>query len=159
MFIARCGVQWKVYLPGLTPPNEIVYSSFGFMSIGLDKSAILLSMLASSWAFASAGMVSASNAMLCGPPVTFTNFSASPDLMVTSAGSKRYPLSSPIILISWVAPVAATLGTVLVGAAAPGAAAAGAAPAGGAAFVVSAAFSPPPPHAPSTAAPAKSASP
>src|SRR5262245_56749700 len=116
-------------------------------------------MLASSWAFASAGIVSGSKAMLCGPPVTLMNLSASPDLIVTSAGSQRYPLSSPIILMSTVLPVAATLGTVLVGAAPGAAAAAGGAPAGGAAFVVSAAFSPPPPHAPSTAAPAKSASP
>ena len=38
MFIARCGVQWNVYLPGLTPPNEMTYASLGFMSIGLDSS-------------------------------------------------------------------------------------------------------------------------
>src|SRR6185437_10290780 len=105
------------------------------MSIGLESSDISFGMFALSCAFESAGTVAGSNATLCGPPPTTVNFTASPDLIVISAGSKRYPLSSPIILISCVAPVAAT------GATAPAAGVAGVAGfavlAGGA-FVVSA---------------------
>ncbi len=40
MPIARCGVQWKLYVPTGTFANEIVYDSLGLMSIGLDKSPV-----------------------------------------------------------------------------------------------------------------------
>src|SRR5512138_3132705 len=89
MPIARCGVQWNSYFPGFTPPNEITYSSFGFMSVGLESSESLLSMLASSCALESAGTAAGSNETLCGPPLTMTNFTASPALIVMSAGSNR----------------------------------------------------------------------
>lgn len=38
MPIARCGVQWKSYLPGFTLPSERVHVSFAFMNIGEEPS-------------------------------------------------------------------------------------------------------------------------
>ena len=65
MFIARCGVQWKSYLPGFTPPKEMAYFSFGFIIIGLESSDIFESMFASSCALEDASVIVAgSNATL-----------------------------------------------------------------------------------------------
>src|SRR5882762_7061797 len=90
MFNARCGTQWYGYWPGLMLPNETVIDSPGFIFRLLESSPILsVPMLASSCALTSAGIVAGSNATLCGPPLTTTNFTPSPCLMVKLAGSKR----------------------------------------------------------------------
>ena len=69
--------------------NEMTYSSFAFMNIGLESSPAWLGMLAESCGLTSAGMVAGSNATLCGPPETMMNLMPSPAFTVMSAGSKR----------------------------------------------------------------------
>src|ERR1041385_7000463 len=91
--------------------NEMVYSSLAFWSIGPDNSDIWLSMFAMSCGFAAALISAGSNDTLCGPPLTITHFTASPCLIVMSAGSNLYVVPSPIILTSTVLPVAGAFAT------------------------------------------------
>src|SRR5665647_2652720 len=83
-------------------------------------------MLAPSCGCRAGGILAGSKPTLCGPPDTFVNLIASPDLIVISAGSNRYPFSSPSIFTSTVLPVAGA-GATAPAAGAPAGAAAGAA--------------------------------
>ena len=74
--------------------------------MGLESSETCCCMFADNCAFAFAGICAGSNATLCAPPETMMNFTPSPVLIVTSAGSKRkLPCASCSIFTSAVWPV------------------------------------------------------
>src|SRR5579862_1986496 len=134
------------------------------MSSGPVSGDVVFGMFAPNCAATPAGILSAQNVTLCGPPVTLVNLIPSPTLIVIVDGSNRYPCASPIIFTSTVLPVIAA--AVPAAAAPAGAAPPAVAAAGAAAAVVSAGLaallSPvlsPPPHAVSDIALAASTSP
>src|SRR5437764_1300817 len=74
--------------------------------MGLESSETCCCMFADNCAFAFAGICAGSNATLCAPPETMMNFTPSPVLIVTSAGSKRkLPCASCSIFTSTLWPV------------------------------------------------------